>query len=309
MDTGSNKSLFTLIAVVIFGIFLSMSYWLFQDEMKSVLASVMDRTSEMTNTKLENNGLIPTEDKYFNYIVNDDNTIKIVDYIGDLEGITDVIIPSYINGYPVTVIGSIAFQGKGLTSVIIPNTVIKIEDGTGTYDNVLNIDTRIGAFSHNKLVTLTIPNSVKYLGFYSFRYNQLTSLEISNTLTYIGVHAFSFNKLTSVKIPNSVTFIGGASFQVNQIKSIELPDSLKIIGNNAFQGNNLTDIKLPNSLTTIEHAAFNNNKITSIKIPNTVNVIGSLAFDLNPLTSVNIPSSLSSIGEGAFPTIAIITRY
>ena len=46
METGSNKSLFTLIAVVIFGIFLSLSYWLFQDEMKNVLASVMDSTSQ-----------------------------------------------------------------------------------------------------------------------------------------------------------------------------------------------------------------------------------------------------------------------
>lgn len=31
METGSNKSLFTYVAVVIFGIFLSLSYWLFQD--------------------------------------------------------------------------------------------------------------------------------------------------------------------------------------------------------------------------------------------------------------------------------------
>lgn len=31
METGSNKSLFTYVAVVIFGIFLGLSYWLFQD--------------------------------------------------------------------------------------------------------------------------------------------------------------------------------------------------------------------------------------------------------------------------------------
>ena len=42
IEGGSNKSLFTLIAVVIFGIFLSLSYWLFQDEMKGVLGSVLD---------------------------------------------------------------------------------------------------------------------------------------------------------------------------------------------------------------------------------------------------------------------------
>lgn len=53
METGSNKSLFTLIAVVIFGIFLSLSYWLFKDEMKNVLANVLDKTSESVNNKLE----------------------------------------------------------------------------------------------------------------------------------------------------------------------------------------------------------------------------------------------------------------
>ena len=45
MEVGSNKSLFTLISVVIFGIFLSLSYWLFQDELKDVLADVLDKSA------------------------------------------------------------------------------------------------------------------------------------------------------------------------------------------------------------------------------------------------------------------------
>jgi hypothetical protein len=53
METGSNKSLFTLLAVVIFGVFLSLSYWLFQDELKSTLASVMDKTSVANGAKLD----------------------------------------------------------------------------------------------------------------------------------------------------------------------------------------------------------------------------------------------------------------
>ena len=44
MDSGTNKGLFTLITVVIFGIFLSISYWLFQDSLKGVFADVMDKT-------------------------------------------------------------------------------------------------------------------------------------------------------------------------------------------------------------------------------------------------------------------------
>lgn len=36
MDSGSYKALYILLAVVIFGIFLSLSYWLFQDQLKVV---------------------------------------------------------------------------------------------------------------------------------------------------------------------------------------------------------------------------------------------------------------------------------
>ena len=58
MDTGSNKSLFTLIAVVIFGIFLSLSYWMFQDELKNVLADVMGNvTTEVDETVIGGNTL------------------------------------------------------------------------------------------------------------------------------------------------------------------------------------------------------------------------------------------------------------
>jgi hypothetical protein len=42
METGSNKSLLTLLAVVIFGVFLSLSYWMFQDELTNILGSVME---------------------------------------------------------------------------------------------------------------------------------------------------------------------------------------------------------------------------------------------------------------------------
>lgn len=46
MESGANKSLYTLLAVVVFGIFLALSYFMFQDQLKGILATVLDGASE-----------------------------------------------------------------------------------------------------------------------------------------------------------------------------------------------------------------------------------------------------------------------
>lgn len=51
MESGSNKSLYTLIAVVVFGIFLSLSYFLFQDQLKGVLADVISKANSSLSSK------------------------------------------------------------------------------------------------------------------------------------------------------------------------------------------------------------------------------------------------------------------
>lgn len=53
MESGSNKSLFTLLAVVVFGIFLSLSYFMFKDNLKGVLADVMGKSSVTISQKME----------------------------------------------------------------------------------------------------------------------------------------------------------------------------------------------------------------------------------------------------------------
>ena len=50
MDDGANKALFVLIAVVIFGIFLAIAYWMFQDEFKKILAGVMTKVGTKANS-------------------------------------------------------------------------------------------------------------------------------------------------------------------------------------------------------------------------------------------------------------------
>ncbi|HQA08560.1 MAG TPA: leucine-rich repeat protein, partial [Syntrophomonadaceae bacterium] len=86
------------------------------------------------------------------------------------DGPKDVKIPTRLGGHPVTTIFIYhdatgrnpigAFQGRGLTSVEIPDTVTRIEDN---------------AFSWNNLQEVTIPASVTYVGRAAFWGNQGTN--------------------------------------------------------------------------------------------------------------------------------------
>jgi hypothetical protein len=156
-------------------------------------------------------------------IIPGTNNITITGYTGNGGNVT---IPAQIDGKTVTAIGR-AFENKGLTSIIIPNSV-----------------TSIGklAFDGNRLTSVTIPGSVTTIGESAFLRNQLTSVTIPSSVTTIGNGAFAYNQLTSITIGNSVTTIGGSAFLFNQLTSVTIPGSVTTIGYGSFDGNRLTSI-------------------------------------------------------------------
>ncbi|WP_461256253.1 leucine-rich repeat domain-containing protein [Treponema sp. R80B11-R83G3] len=111
----------------------------------------------------------------------------------------------------VTNIDNAAYQGQGISHVIIPNTVTSIGDR---------------AFQNNRLTSLILPNSVKTIGNSAFSNNQLTSVIIPNSVTSIRDYAFSNNQLINLTIPNGVTFIGDYAFSNNRITSVIIPNSV-----------------------------------------------------------------------------------
>ena len=273
MDSGTNKSLFTLIAVVVFGIFLSLSYFMFQDQLKGVLADVLTKTSMKTNQTLIDQ-LAATPEVFFNVVNNGDGTCKITSY--DVAGGKVLVIPSEINGLIVTTISNTAFQNKGLTSVTLPSTLTKIEDGTyGGFTDFMTNKNGSGAFAHNSLKTLTLPEG----------------------LTYIGNSAFANCGLTSVTIPNSVTYMGTAAFGKNNLISVDLPYNLTSLKWDVFINNRLSNITIPESVTSIKRAALGGNLLTTVTLPENIIIANpATSYDLvifvnNPLVTVNIPLS------------------
>ncbi len=128
---------------------------------------------------------------------NGDTEIMITDY--DTSCGTKVNIPEEINGHKVTVIGSsnknyneyyiqpmafsedewsMSFSYKGLTSVVIPNTVRIIGES---------------AFQYNNLIKVKIPDSVELIGISAFKSNRLEDVTIGSGIKYIGEEAFNIN--------------------------------------------------------------------------------------------------------------------
>ena len=199
--------------------------------------------------------LVPTPSYCFNITnTNDEDMTASIDNNGyncyesnskGYETITDVVIPEKINGYTITSIGlekseqcriggQCAMNGKGLTSVVIPNTVKKIETW---------------AFEDNQLTMVVIPDTVTTIEYMAFAYNQLTNVTIPDSVTSIGNGAFRYNNLSWVLInsDSNLTDIYSAAFssssqtqEDNGITYVDNPN-LKIYNNSgkAFDWNNI----------------------------------------------------------------------
>ncbi len=191
----------------------------------------------------------------FSYIIMKDGTAKITEY---LETKTTVDIPSEIDGYTVSSIGSSAFENKALESITIPNTVTTIEEF---------------AFATNQLVSVNIPNSVETIGIFAF-YNcpKLKTVTLPENLVTLPMGLFAeCPKLSNVKIPESVTSIGDSAFSLcKAMTSLTIPDSVTYIGFCAFCNcSGLTEITLPPAVKTLgENAFLGCSKLKTITIEN-----------------------------------------
>ncbi len=181
-----------------------------------------------------------------------------------------VIVPSEINGYPVTKINTGAFnESHTVSSVVLPDTVTSM--GVGVFQNC----------------------------------DMLQSIRLPLGITEIPVSAFSgCNSLKEINIPEGVTRIGGAAFyECETITTAILPQSLKRIDNNVFSYcYNLENIDIPSGVEFIGSYSFENcHKIRTVTIPQNITEITYGVFcACHSLENVFIPSNVKSIMGDAF---------
>lgn len=177
------------------------------------------------------------------YTELEDGTLEVICPYYNRSRLTNVVIPSEMNGKKVTRIGDSAFcDCKKITNVTIPNSIKSIGDF---------------AFRESALSSLTIPDGVTSIGEFAFvDCTKLSSIVIPNGVTNIEVSTFSgCTSLTSVTIPDSVTAIGSSAFsKCTSLTSITIPEGVTTIDRYAFSGcTNLATVSLPKTVMVLEN--------------------------------------------------------
>ena len=245
----------------------------------------------------------------FKYSV-DYGAATITGYVGGAP--TVLVIPSYINSFPVKYIYEEAFKNETVIRTVIICDGIETISGFNGCNSITEIRIpksvkKIGAycFANCGFVNFTIPDGITTIDYDAFDgCKKLTNITIPDSVTSIGMRAFSeCGSLTSITIPNGVTSIGAYAFhECGGLTSITIPNGVTSIGEEAFRGcTGLKNITIPNSVTSIAGVFSGCTGLENITIPNSVTSIGLRAFfGCTGLKNITIPNSVTSIGSVAF---------
>lgn len=268
-----------------------------------------------------------TPAEYFEYSVDRDSEgrefVTITGWCGP-ENYENLVIPFTIEGKPVRVIGSHAFEGRnGLNgNLTILDNVTTIggrafQDCSGftgkltISDSVVTIGDSAFCYCRGFTGNLTIPDSVTTIGNAAFAHCSgfTGDLTIPNSVTTIGGTAFSscsgFSGNLTISDSITVIYVGTFLGCSGLTGDLMIPDKVTSIYAQAFYGcggfsGNLT---IPDSVTTIGQEAFThcNGFIGNLTIPDSVATIYSYAFqDCSGFTGLTISDSVTRIYEGVF---------
>ena len=214
-----------------------------------------------------------------------------------------------------------AFEGSGLLSIRIPDTVTAI--GDYAFNNCQGLTeiqlpaglTELGTMAFGNcagITEITIPKSVTAARIDAYAHGRgpfgncanLSAVTFENGITRIPANLFSCctGKIETV-LPDTVTEIGYNAFENSGLFTIKLPEKLKKIQSYAFAGcGNLSSIIIPGTVTSIESSVFSGcSALTTVRIPESVTEMGESVFkNCSSLYDVNLSSSCVNIKRSMF---------
>ena len=248
----------------------------------------------------------------------------------------NVVIPSEINGKPVTSLNMRAFfQCENITSVYIPDSLTKL--GSSAFFSCVNLErvrlpsdlqtlASLSFFNCKKLKNIELPSGLKKIDSGVFeKCTSLQEIELPDSLTSLNLRAFDeCEGIKRIEIPQFVEYL--TSHALNMEEVIVHPDNSKYysldncilrksdnviisggqystipkvataIGEDAFNGNTLKQITVPGNIKTIGRGAFSGASLNEITIENGVEEIGAAFYSCN-LKKLVIPDSVTKIDQ------------
>lgn len=210
---------------------------------------------------------------------------KIVKYLGSDETVS---LPADIAGTSIVGVAKSAFKGSCVKEVIIPDSVISLDDYA--FDNVPTLE------------KITLGKNVNEIGFWAMPWNQLELAVDGNSEYFTVIDNVLYNK--------AVTVLFG--YGRHSGDSFNVPATVTQIEKLAFYGStSLAAVTLPEGLTSIKQYAFAGTSISAYTMPSTVNEIESLALGDGSRTVTvwfdgNCPATLGNINAGG---AVIIYKY
>jgi len=168
-----------------------------------------------------------------------------------------------IFGNGLTSIGDYAFCSSGISSIVIPDSVVTI--GSAPFHSCEN------------LTSVTLGSGLTSIGDLAFCSSAISSIVIPDSVVTIGESAFiNCKSLTSVTLGNGLTSIGDYAFYSSVVSSIVIPDSVETIGTYAFAATNSSLHSVQFSALSLsivmKEASFCPAQLKSVVLPHTANV-------------------------------------
>jgi len=230
-------------------------------------------------------------------------------------------IPAKINGLPVTSIGPAAFgldptadgfdfrfPGK-LTTVTIPDSVVFIG---------------AAAFANSPIQSITLPSGLKVIGDYAFYESSLPHISIPASVTTVGFMAFYGFAGYSIDVAPANPIYTSAdgmlcsktgwviSCPLKKTGTVSIPAGYKGIAVHAFELSSLDSVVIPEGMNWIGDDAFAGSVVKAITFPASVTGMGFDPFEGTSGARIGFVGAPPSLGEGSpgfFPASNAVVRY
>lgn len=160
-------------------------------------------------------------------------------------------------------------------------------------------------FSHNALLDIILPDSLKKIDDLVFYNTSLRNVKLPDGLEMLGEKTFAANdSLETIVLPTKLRTIGKGCFSnCPKLKEVELPQSVKMIKDDCFNGcTSLEKFIFPQTVKSIGKCVFEKCvSLKEIELPHSLETIGQAAFTkCTSLQSIIIPKNVKNISDNVF---------